>query len=292
MKRPLSAFEQEVAAAMDEYANQAEPPAFNAQGIMGRERRRVRFRVALATLSVTAVVGVAAYAANGLPGTGNSGHSGLPAGGASGSTPATAGATASGSAGGGGNVPSDAPAATAPWTPSPSGLRGTAQPTTPGSQSGAIPSWPTATTSSPFAGTVPPVPELTAIRVGAHPSGGYERISLEFTGQAPGFRAEYVSAVVRQGSGAPVALPGSAFLQLTFSSAQAHDENGNPTLHPSPTNPVAVGFPELRSYVLNGDFEGTVSVALGLTARDGFHVSELAKSPTDHVISVDVALPR
>jgi hypothetical protein len=151
-----------------------------------------------------------------------------------------------------------------------------------------VPSWPTATTSSPFAGSVPPVPELVSIRVGAHPEGGYDRISLEFSGQVPGFRAGYVPQVVRDGSGASVSMPGSAFLQLRFTSAQAHDDSGKPTVT-NVTNPVTVGFPELRSYVLNGDFEGYVSVALGLAAPNGFHVSELTKSPTDHVVYVDVA---
>ena len=69
------------------------------------------------------------------------------------------------------------------------------------------------------------------------------------------------------------------------------DANGIPTLNPPATNPVPVGYPELRSYVLNGDFEGVVNVALGLTAPDGFHVSELTKSSSDHVIYVDVARP-
>jgi hypothetical protein len=130
------------------------------------------------------------------------------------------------------------------------------------------------------------------IRTGAHPEGGYDRISFEFTGQTPGFRAEYVQRVVGQGSGKTLSVPGNALLQLTFSSAQAHDANGNPTLVPAATSFVPVGYPELRGYLLNGDFEGTVSVALGLNARDGFHVSELTKSPTDHVISVDVARQR
>jgi hypothetical protein len=136
---------------------------------------------------------------------------------------------------------------------------------------------------------VPPVPVLVSIRAAAHPEGGYDRISFEFSGQVPGYRAGYVPQVVRDGSGAAVSLPGSAFLQLKFTSAQAHDANGNPTLTPSATSPVTVGDPELRSYVLNGDFEGTVSVALGLAAPHGFHVSELTKSPTDHVVYVDVA---
>ena len=69
------------------------------------------------------------------------------------------------------------------------------------------------------------------------------------------FAQSSIAGVVRDGSGAAVSLPGSAFLQLTFTSAQAHDANGNSTLIPGATTPVSVGDPQLRSYVLNGDFD-------------------------------------
>ncbi len=280
MKRPLSAFEQELAAAMDEYAHSTQPPAFDPRRIAARERRRTRVRISLAAVSIATAAGVAACVATGVPGTGNSG---LPVVGESTAPPSataapTHGVTGQATGGGSGSGGATGGASTAQGS---------------GSGSGAVvPTWPTTTTSSPFAGSVPPVPVLTSIRVGAHPEGGYDRISLEFTGQVPGFNAGYVSSVVRDGSGASVSMPGSAYLQLTFKSAQAHNDSGNPTLNPNPVNPVQVGFPELRAYVLNGDFEGTVSVALGLTARDGFHVSELTKSSTDHVIYVDIARPR
>jgi hypothetical protein len=260
---------------MDEYAHQTEPAAFNAARIVARERRRIRVRISLVTASVATVAGIAACVAAGAPDTG---HGGLPVtGGTTAPATSTPTAAASGgrtSGGTGGSV-----------NGSGTGGGSSAPGVTP-------PSWPISTTSSPFAGAVPPVPVLVSIRVGAHPEGGYDRISLEFTGQAPGFRAGYVQQVVRDGSGAAVSLPGAAYLQLTFTSAQAHDANGVSTLNPTPTNPVMIGYPELRSYVLNGDFEGTVSVALGLAAPDGFHVSELTKSATDHVLYVDVARQR
>jgi len=272
MKRPLSPFEQELVNAMDEYAHRAVPPPFNATRIVARERQRVRVRLSIAAVCVATAAGIASCVATSVPGNGNKG---LPVVGNT-STPVSVPASPKP----GSNTASASPASSGGGAV---GGKVSAGP------AGTVPIWPTGATSSPFAGSVPPVPEVTSIRVGAHPEGGYDRISLEFTGQAPGFRAGYVAQVIRQGSGAPVSLPGAAFLQLTFSSAQAHDDNGNPTLNPSPTNPVSVSFPELRSYVLNGDFEGTVSVALGLAAQDGFHVSELTKSPTDHVIYVDIA---
>ncbi|HEV2346000.1 MAG TPA: hypothetical protein VGS97_18010 [Actinocrinis sp.] len=268
MKRPMSPFEQELVKAMDEYAHHATSPGFDAARIVARERRRIRVRISLATVSVATAAGIAACVATGAPGTGRVG------------VPVVGGTTAPATS-------SPAPGASA----GPTGATGGGSPATSSSSTpgGVAPSWPTTATSSPFTGTVPPVPVLVSVRVGAHPEGGYDRISLEFTGQAPGYHVGYVQQVVRDGSGAPVSLPGSAFLQLAFTSAQAHDANGGSTLNPAPTNPVTVGYPELRSYVLNGDFEGTVSVALGLAAQHGFHVSELTKSPTDHVVYIDIA---
>lgn len=293
MSDPLSPFEQELVNAMDEYAHHAAPPGFNATRIIAGERRRVRVRISLATISLATAAGIAACVAATAPGTG---HAGLPVvggtnmtngpsapatgSGSASATPSAGSAGASGSGSGSGTVNGGS-----------GGVGGSAgsSATAGGAAGGVVPSWPTSTTSSPFAGTVPPVPELVSIRVGAHPEGGYDRISLEFSGQIPGFKAGYVSQVVRDGSGASVSMPGSAYLQLVFHDAQAYDASGNSTLNPRPTNPVTVGFPELRSYVMNGDFEGYVSVALGVAAPNGFHVSELTKSPTDHVVYVDVA---
>ncbi len=276
MKRPLSPFEQELVNAMDEYARGTTPPAFDASRIVTRERRRIRVRISLATVSVATAAGIAACVAAGAPQAGNGG------------LPVTGGTTAPPSASAG--VASPAPSASQG-----SVTRGgnPASPASGGSSNpGTHPSWPSSPTGSPFAGSAPPVPELVSIGVGGHPEGGYDQISLRFTGQAPGFSVRYVSHVVRDGSGAPVALPGSAYLQLVFASAQAHDDNGSPTLHPTPTNPVTVGLPELRSYVLNGDFEGTVSVALGLSSAHGFRVSETTSGSGDtavHTIYIQIA---
>lgn len=294
MSEPLSPFEQELVNAMDEYAHHAAPPGFNATRIIAAERRRIRVRISLATISLATAAGIAACVAATAPGTG---HAGLPVVGGTNMTsgpsaPATGSATATSSGTGATGGPSGSGAVGGGGASGGvGGVGGNAgsSATAGGAAGGVVPSWPTGPTSSPFAGTVPPVPELVSVRVGTHPEGGYDRISLEFSGQAPGYSVRYVQQVVRDGSGTPVSMPGSAFLQLVFNDAQAHDDSGNPTVPASLKNPVSVGYPELRSYVLNGDFEGYVSVALGLAAPNGFHVSELTKSPTDHVVYVDVA---
>jgi hypothetical protein len=55
--------------------------------------------------------------------------------------------------------------------------------------------WPTAPVTVPFKGCVPPVPQLLAIRVGGHPSGGYDRVALEFN-KLPGYSVKYEAEVV------------------------------------------------------------------------------------------------
>lgn len=152
------------------------------------------------------------------------------------------------------------------------------------------PRWPVRDVSVPYRGTVPPVPRLTAIRVGTHPDGGYDRIAMEFDA-LPGYRAGYRSTIVRDGSGEPVRLPGKACLQIVFDPAQAHDDSGNSTLPRRPDQPVTVSYPAVRAYVLNGDFEGYVSVALGVAGRVGFRVGGYRATNGHHVVYVDLARP-
>jgi len=168
---------------------------------------------------------------------------------------------------------------------------GASSPADTGSPSLSPPVWPTDDVSVPFqdAGP-PPVPTLIAIHVGTHPEGGFDRIALEFEG-LPGYRAGYQPTIVYDGSGLPVDLDGAAYLQLVFNPAQAHDEQGRPTLVPPPNKQVEVGYPTLVAYVLNGDFEGYVSVALGLSAKVGFNIEQFRQADGDYVIYVDVAHP-
>ncbi len=152
--------------------------------------------------------------------------------------------------------------------------------------------WLTGPSQQTFAGSVPPVPPLSAIRPGQHPEGSYDRISFDFHGAAaPGYQIGYVSQVVRDGSGAPVTLTGPFYLQLVFSPATAHTDGGGSTLSSPPTNPVATGFAGLTAYVLNGDNEGQVSIALGLATKTGYQIHTLKGAGDLWTIYVDVPRP-
>jgi hypothetical protein len=147
--------------------------------------------------------------------------------------------------------------------------------------------WPTDDVSKPFGGAVPPVPRLTAIRAGSHPEDGYDRVTMEFDA-LPGFEAGYRAAVVQDGSGKPVHLPGRAFLQLAFDPATAHDDSGHSAV---PDHPVTASYPALKAYVLSGDFEGYATVVLATSAKVGFRIGSNRAANGHYVVYVDLAHP-
>lgn len=131
---------------------------------------------------------------------------------------------------------------------------------------------------------VPPVPMLIGIRSAAHPDQGYDRIVFDFEGTLPGYTVRYVDQVREDPSDLPVTLPGRRYLLVTFTPAQAHSEAGQSLISPGSR---LLDYPMLRGYVLVGDFEGYVSVALGLDDVVGFRVGELPGQPGR--VYVDVA---
>ncbi len=126
---------------------------------------------------------------------------------------------------------------------------------------------------------VPPVPVVTAIRYAAHRDGGYDRIVFDISGALPGYSAKYVSEVRSDGSDRPVSVPGSKYLLVVLTPAQAHRETGGPTVF----GVHRVDLPMLESYAVVGDYEGYVSIALGMNGKAGYRIGEL-----DGRIYVDV----
>lgn len=119
---------------------------------------------------------------------------------------------------------------------------------------------------------VPPVPVITGVRAAAHPECGYDRLVLDITGPMPGYEIRYVSRVTADPSGAPVTLPGRSYLVITFRPANAHTAAGVATIS---RRAHALSYPELRAYVLGSDFEGVVTLALGLQNRAAIRVGEI-----------------
>jgi hypothetical protein len=120
---------------------------------------------------------------------------------------------------------------------------------------------------------VPPVPVVTAVRAAQHPECGYDRMVLDITGPVPSYSVRYVSRVVADPSGRPMTMPGHRYLLVTLRSAQAHTGSGTPTVTRGVQRP---GYPALASWALAGDFEGVVTIALGLSGQGSIRVGELA----------------
>jgi len=127
---------------------------------------------------------------------------------------------------------------------------------------------------------VPPIPVVRAIRYAAH-ADGFDRIVLDIPGSLPGYTAKYVTEVRRDGSDEPVSMPGEAFLLIVLHPAQAHLENGTPTV----TGIHRTGLAGIKAYAVVGDYEGYVSIALGVNGVRKYHIGELKDR-----ISIDVAV--
>jgi len=93
-----------------------------------------------------------------------------------------------------------------------------------------------------------------------------------------------VPVVRLDGSGAPLRLRGTAFLEVVVR-APTHDQDYRPVLRPTRLRP---DLPALREVNAPGSFEGQTTAGIGVTRRVGFRVLELT-DPTRIVI--DLAHP-
>jgi hypothetical protein len=115
------------------------------------------------------------------------------------------------------------------------------------------------------------VPVVLRVRSAAHPAEGYDRIVFDVRGALPGYTVRYVDEVRADPSDRPVTVPGRRFLLVVFTPAQAHTHDGTATV--KGTN--RLDLPMMRGYAVVGDYEGHVSIAIGLDGIVGYRVGEL-----------------
>jgi GMC oxidoreductase len=140
---------------------------------------------------------------------------------------------------------------------------------------------PTSSASRTVTRSPSPAPRLIGIRTGVHST--FDRVVLDLHGRAPGYRVGYVRTVREDGSGKVVDLRGGAQLMVRLTPAQAHRNDATATYTGS--RRMTVNDPELREVALVGDFEGVVSIGLGVRAKHGFRVLTL-HDPTRIVIDI------
>jgi hypothetical protein len=132
----------------------------------------------------------------------------------------------------------------------------------------------------------PPVgsPTLTGLRVGRHAS--FDRVVFQLDGPIPAYYSlRYVPVVRLDGSGNPLPLRGTAFLEVVIR-APTHDEDYQPVLSPTRLRP---DFPALREVNVAGSFEGQTTAGIGVAHRVPFRTLELANPSR---IVVDLAHPQ
>jgi hypothetical protein len=130
--------------------------------------------------------------------------------------------------------------------------------------------------------SVPPIPTVTGVRVGRHPT--YDRVVFDIDNPVAGsIRVRYVDVVRQDGSGAPVSLAGKAFIQVTLGGVTGIDDDAALTF--SPTD-VKLRFQTLKEVRFVSSFEGYTTFGLGVSKKVGFRVFEL---PDPYRVVVDVA---
>jgi len=161
--------------------------------------------------------------------------------------------------------PAPAPSTSATLLPSPSPTsHKPSGPSTP-------PPWSTGPVKVVHQPAVPPVPVLAHIQTAAHPAEGYDRIVFDFDQALPGYSVRYVSQVRADPSDKIVSVPGRRFLLIVVTPAQAHQNDGTVTV----SGTHRLDLPMMRGYAVVGDYEGYVSIAIGLDDVVGYRVGEL-----------------
>lgn len=123
---------------------------------------------------------------------------------------------------------------------------------------------------------------LKKVRTAQH--GGYDRLVFEFGGaELPSYHIEYIDKPVRQcGSGKPVELAGDGWLEIRFEPANAHTEDGKPSVG---KRELKTGHKIVRELKLTCDFEAVVAWVAGVATPNRYRVLEL-RDPSRLVVDV------
>jgi hypothetical protein len=141
----------------------------------------------------------------------------------------------------------------------------------------------TAVAATPATAAAPVIPALTTVRTGANP--GFDRVVLDLTaGAAPGVSYQLVDELTSDPSGEIVWLTGEYFINVSATPAAAHDDNGAPT-YPGPQKFRTRNLRNVMAVAVTGDFEGHLTVGLGVRSRTAVTVFTLT-APNRVVIDV------
>jgi hypothetical protein len=122
------------------------------------------------------------------------------------------------------------------------------------------------------------------LRYGRHDT--FDRVVVDLSGPLTGYRVGYVPKLGYAGSGKPVPLSGTAFLEINVDPANAHAFVGETPLNVySGPRLARPGLPTVKGIAFTGDFESVVSFGLALDHKAGFRAFTL-KNPNRLVVDV------
>lgn len=199
------------------------------------------------------------------------------------------------------------PAGTARLAQSPDPAVNGAAPGPPSTDSGPLASCAKAqvwNTESKHVGTPGSTAAVFNVRVGQHPGECYDRVNFDINGPAEvGYFADYVprEQVVDESEGAPLVVPGNAFLRLVIiAPILGRDTQGHQPWRSPPRpglqllDPLRVqGWPTVTGVVYAGGHANETAVYIGLQGQFAFNVDVTWVSPKTQtrIVSVDIRRP-
>jgi hypothetical protein len=121
--------------------------------------------------------------------------------------------------------------------------------------------------------------QISHLKIGCHAT--FDRLVLQANFGAPRYDVRYVKRIVEDASGKPVHLLGTKRIRILLRNARGHTQGGT-NLLPNVRTPRC---PNLRQVKNAGDFEGIVTLGLGLRQKTGFRVFRLT-SPKRLVVDI------
>lgn len=140
---------------------------------------------------------------------------------------------------------------------------------------------------SPSTAAQEPAPHVgTLTSVTARHVGDVDRVTFTFAGGLPAHvYPQWLDRLIYDGSGLPVRVAGATILAVGFTSATGHDQDGFTF-----AKRTAYALPNVITSVYGGDFEGYLTVGLGLQKRTSYTVTKL-HDPDRVVVDVRADFP-
>ena len=121
-------------------------------------------------------------------------------------------------------------------------------------------------------------------------AGSHSSVSFFFSPLVPDFNVQYVDEPIACGSGEPLNIKGTTFLQVRFTPSRAHDDLGETTF--SLPDDFGANLPAISEIQQSCDFEDELTFVFGLDEQADFKVGYLsAPICTVEMIAIDIENP-